>query len=191
MRGYYVGPVVIVDDPEAPVKKPRLIEIYKNNVYKDIELYTYKHVDGSGLQDIKVRDAVAADNAENMDGMILARNVEFRDAQLRRKLRFALEKESIGYADDEITLNDNKYKYKFLLPETFSDNALRALAEFIHRFLVWGALYDWYAQFGMQQASVYASQLRDIEAAIEGLLKGPSMVKRPLQPFGPAQKINW
>lgn len=182
-------PVLIINDPPAPVKKERLVEIYKNNVFKDIELYTYKHVDGSGVQDVKVGNAVAADNSEDMDGAIIARNVEFRDAELRRKIRFALAEENTLAANDEITLESGVYRYRLFLPEEFRDNTLRSLAEYMHRFLVFGALYDWYAQFGMRQADVYGAKLNEIEQTISDMLKEPTVVKRPLQPFGPAQKI--
>lgn len=191
MRGYYVGPVVIIDEPDAPVKKTRLVEIYKNNVYKDVDLHTYKHVEGSEAQNKQVRNAVSSDVTEDMDGAVIARLVEFRDAQLRRRIQQFLEPNETEYADDEITLEDNKYRYYLRVPESFNDNTLRALAEFIHRFLVWGALYDWYLQFGMQQATLYGQQLDEIEKAILSLLHGKSIVKRPLQPFGPAEKISW
>lgn len=187
----YINPVIVLDEPDAPVKKARLVEIYKNNVYKDIDLHTYKHVDGSDAQNKQVRNAVASDVTEDMDGAVIARLVEFRDAQLRRLLQGFLDPTEVEYADDEITLEDNRYRYNLLLPESFNDNVLRSLAEFMHRFLVWGALYDWYLQFGMQQATLYGQQLDEIEKAIKSLLRGKSIVKRPLQPFGPAHKINW
>lgn len=183
-----IGPVLIVNDPEQPVKKPRLVEIYKNNVYSDIEKHTYKYAE-TNLPDVKVNNAVAADNSEDLDGAIIARYVEFRDAQLRVKLRFALAEITDEYADDEITLQENTYRYFFLLPEDFADNALRALAEYIHRFLVFGALFDWYSEKGLAVASVYQGQLDDLEEKISSILRGRSIAKRPLQPFGPAKKM--
>lgn len=187
----YIKPVILVDDPDEPVKKIRKIDIYKNNVYKDIDMHTYKHVDSSDSQNRQARNAVASDVTEDLDGAVIARFVEFRDAQLRKRLQHSLVPTGTEYATDEITLEDNLYRYYFNLPESFNDNTLRALAEYIHRFLVWGALYDWYAQFGMPQAAVYAGQLDSIEKAIDGLVRGSSLVKRPLQPFGPAKKISW
>lgn len=184
-----IGPILIIDDQQAP-KKIRLVEIFKNLVYKDIELYTYKHVEGAGVQDVKVGNAVSADGSEDMDGMVLARNVEFRDAQLRKRLRFALAPEDKAYANDGITIENNKYRYLFALPEKFKDSTLRALAEYIHRFLVYGAIYDWYLMLGMhQQAAAYGAQLEEIEQNIGDMLREPSVAKRPMQPFGPAEKI--
>lgn len=189
MRGRYVHPVILADDP-ALDKKERLIEIYKNEVYKDIDLYTHKHVDAREDMGLRTGNAVSSDASENVDAAVIARYVEFRDAQLRNRIQFALAPYGEEYANDDITLEDNKYIYRLLLPQGFNDNTLRPLAEYIHRFLVFGALYDWYAQFGMPQAGVYGSQLDQLEEQINSALRGPSIVQRPMQPFGPAYKMD-
>lgn len=184
-------PIMIINDAPEVQKKLRVVEVYKESVYKDIEHYTYKHVEGAAIQDPKVGNAMSADQSEDMDGAILARNVEFRDAQLRRKLRFALAKNLQEYADDTLPLDNDKYRYAMLLPEVFNDSTLRALAEYIHRFLVFGAIYDWYLILGAQaQAAGYGTQLNEIEQTISDMLKEPTVTKKPLQPFGPAEKIS-
>lgn len=172
-------------------KKVRNVDIYKNLVYKDIELHTFKHVDASGSQDVVVRNAVAADPAEGVDSAVIARFVAFRDAKLRNILQFALVEEPQAYADDGLDLVDDRFRYWMKLPSNFRDSTLQALAEYMHRFLVFGALYDWYSQMGMtQQASVYGSQLQELEDEISSILRGPSIAKRPMQPFGPAEKFK-
>ena len=180
--------LAIDTDTETP-KKERVIEIYKNEVYKDVDLLTYKHVEGNAVQNPESRNAIASDVAEDMDGAVIVRYVEFRDARLRKRLQSVLVDRTQGYADDDLNLDDHKYRYRFRLPETFNDNLMEPLAEYIHRFLVWGALYDWYSQFGMPQAAVYGSQLDGLEEEISGILRSPSIAKRPMQPFGPAKKI--
>ena len=170
-------------------KKIRKVEIYKNEVYKDVDLITYKHVEGNAVQDPESRNAIAADNSEEMDGAVIARYVEFRDARLRRLVSFALVDRPQEYSDDDLTLDDRKYRYWFSLPESFNDNLLEPLAEYFHRFLVWGALYDWYSQFGMPQAAVYGRELDELEDDIKNTLRTPSVAKRPMQPFGPAYKL--
>ena len=183
---YGYRPVILASDQKA-ASKARTIEIYKNEVFKDIDLYTHKHVDAREDMGLRTGNAVSSDNSENVDGAVIARYVEFRDAQLRTKIQFALAAESEDYADDDLTLEKDKYTYHLVVPDGFNDNTLPPLAEYIHRFLVWGALYDWYSQFGMNQAAVYdPSSLLD---NITGILRGPSIVKRPMQPFGPAEKI--
>ena len=182
---YGYRPVILASDQKA-ASKARTIEIYKNEVFKDIDLYTHKHVDAREDMGLRTGNAVSSDNSENVDGAVIARYVEFRDAQLRTKIQFALAQETEDYADDDINL-EKKYTYHLIVPDGFNDNTLRPLAEYIHRFLVWGALYDWYSQFGMNQAAVYdPSSLLD---NITGILRGPSIVKRPMRPFGPAEKI--
>ena len=184
----YIGPVVLWDEKEE-ADKTRKVEIYKNEVFKDIDLYTHKHVDAREDMGNRSANAVSSDNSENVDGAVIARYVEFRNAQLRYLLQFCLLETTEEYADDDITLEDNKYTYVFTVPDGFNDNTLRPLAEYIHRFLVWGALFDWFSQFGMPQAAVYGAQLDGIEEQINSILRGPSIVKRPMQPFGPANKI--
>lgn len=181
--------ILAIDTNTEEPKKARTVEIYKNEVYKDVDLLTYKHTEGNAIQNLESRNAIASDVSEDMDGAVIVRYVEFRDARLRRKLQSVLSDRTQDYADDDLTLDDNKYRYHFLLNESFNDNLLEPLAEYIHRFLVWGALYDWYSQFGMPQASVYGSQLEELEDDINSILRSPSIAKRPMQPFGPAKKI--
>ena len=176
----------IVTDPVIE-KKRRKIVIIKQEVYKDVELFSYKHMEAADAPK-KQENAVSADTTENLDGAVIARYVEFRNAQLRKLISHALvDMEGLG-ADDVLGL-DEVFSYNLSLSTEFKDAMLRPLAEYMHRFLVWGALYDWYSQFGMPQAAVYGSELKDIEEEISSILRGPSIVKRPMQPFGPAEKI--
>ena len=185
-----MSPVILaIDTQTEEQKKERVVEIFKNEVYKDVDLLTYKHTEGNAIQNLEAKNAIAADVSEDMDGAVIVRYVEFRDAKLRRKLQSVLKDMTQDYADDDLNLNDNMYRYRFMLNESFNDNLLEPLAEYIHRFLVWGALYDWYSQFGLPQAAVYGSQLEELEEDINSILRSPSLAKRPLQPFGPAKKI--
>ena len=181
--------IVLAEINTESEKKYRTVIVYKEQVFKDIDLFTHKHVDASqSLQDPRSRNAVSSDVMENVDGAVIARCVEFRYSKLRNRLQFALVDRERHVADDHINLELPAYRFDFMLPTTFDDNNLRPLAEFIHRFLVFGALYDWYSQFGMtQQAAIYGSELDELEEEINSTLRGPSIVKRPLQPFGPAK----
>lgn len=184
---------VILAQYNDPVQKTKLrdVVVAKDQVFKDIDLLTHKHVDGSTQPDFRVRNAVSSDFSEDVDGAVLARYVEFRDARLRSKVAFALSGLYQEKATDHLTLDDAHYHYHFVVPEEFNDNLLRPLAEYIHRFLVYGALYDWYSQFpdGARQAAFYGSQIEGLEDEIASMLRGPAIVKRPLQPFGPAEKM--
>ena len=184
--------VILAEFNDATQKtKLRDVAVSKELVFKDIDLLTHKHVDGSTQQDLRVRNAVSSDFSEDVDGAVLARYVEFRDAKLRRKVSFALKGLYQEKATDRLMLDEGHYFYHFTVPQDFNDSLLRPLAEYIHRFLVYGALYDWYAQFPehSREAAFYGAELEGLEDDIASALRGPSIVKRPLQPFGPAEKI--
>ena len=97
--------------------------------------------------------------------------------------------------DEVLTANDNMvldatFVYNLVLDMEFRDAMLEPLKGYIHRYLVWGALYDWYgSSLGESQANFYNGELTELENAIVGLITLPNTAKRPLQPFGPAQKI--
>lgn len=176
-----------LNDEETP-KKLRKVKVYKREVYEDVELFTYKHVEGADIQGAEKRNATSADTTEALDGRIVVRLVAFRDAQLRKLMPFALAKKVDIVADDVNTLNEDYFNYWLKLPEDFDDNLLDPLAEYFHRFLVWGTLYDWYGQIGSPQANFYAKDLDELEAEIQNTLRTPSIAKKPLQPFGPAKR---
>ena len=182
--------VQLAPEEEQPQKtKTRVVRVSKAEVFKDIDLYTHKTVDGSAMQDPRMRNAISSDITESVDGAVIARYVEFRNAQLRNRIRYALAKETLEMADDSLTLDDSLYVFNLEVTEDFSDAMLRPLAEYFHRFLVFGALYDWYSKFDMAQARYYGSLLTDTLDEIGSILAGPAIVKKPLQPFGPAEKI--
>ena len=125
-----------------------------------------------------------------IDGHLAIRHLNYRDAKLRRLISFALkDSEVIISANDQMVLNEH-YVYNLEVFEQFKDAMLQPLTEYIHRYLVWGALYDWYgSSIGDSQAKFYAGELKELENGIRDLLIGPSVGKRPLQPFGPAKKM--
>lgn len=185
-----IRPVIIIRDDEKQDKKIRKVDIYKQAVYDDIDLLTHKNVDGSEEPDLRIRNAVSSDSSERVDGAVIARYVSYRDAKLRLRFRYALAKFGRDTANDVLTLDEGIYRYLFKVPVELEDIVLEPLAQYIHRYLVWGALYDWYVQFGRtQQASAYGSQLEALEEDMDELLRGPSIVKRPMQPFGPAERF--
>lgn len=177
------------DREEGNKVRPRKVEVMKQEVYDDIDRFTYKYMDASGPDDPKRKNAISADTVERLDGNVIARLVNFRDAKLRRLIQFALIGIHDEYAVDIISLENDRYHYFMLLPETFDDNLLQPLAEYFHRFLVWGTLFDWYGLMGLDQANFYAAELDEVEREITDILRTPSVIKKPLQPFGPARKL--
>lgn len=189
MRHGYVKPVKLVESLEQE-KKSRTVTIYKNKVYKDIDLYTHKHVDASDSQNVQARNAVSSDTAESVDGAVISQYVEFRDARLRDLLQFALKDDMVAAADNSITLEEETYLYEFEVKDSFRDITLKTVAQYMHRYLVFGALSDWYGQFGdMKLSEYYGMQANALEETIKSIMRGPSIAKRPLQPFGPQKPM--
>lgn len=177
---------IVNTEPDTP-KKDRLIEIYKSMVYEDIDSLTYKYAEASDIPEPKRNNAYSSDVKEGLDGHILARHVEYRDAKLRKILQSALAEEETETADDSLDA-DTKFTYNLCVPETFKDSMLKPLATYIHRYLVWGALFDWYgAGMGASQARVYQAELEGLESEITNGLRSGGRAKRPMQPFGPAR----
>lgn len=179
--------IQIIDDREEE-KKPRKVVIIKQEVYLDVESHTYKYTEAAQLQSRKQENAISADTTETLDGYSISRHVKFYESRLRKKLQAYMAEGNRLEADDTLDLDD-RFVFWFNLPVEFKDSLLRSITEYIHRFLVWGALYDWYRELGLQaQAATYKSELDELEDDIKGFLMTPSTVKKPLQPFGPAER---
>lgn len=182
--------IQIIGEEQEDPRKPRRVIIIKQQVYQDVEAHTYKYTEAAQLQSVKQENSISADTTETLDGASIARFVEFRNAKLRKALQSYMPEEEHFEADDTLDL-ENCFVFWFNLPLEFKDSLLRALTEYIHRFLVWGALYDWYRQLGLQaQAAAYKTDMDELEAEIKGFLRVPSRAKKPLQPFGPAHKMH-
>lgn len=176
--------------PDIP-KKLRRISILKQEIFDDIDNITFKFMEANpqALQAAEQRNAVSSDTSEHLDGQIISRMMQLREAKLRRLIPYALADINDYFADDVINLAEDKYHFLLNVAQAFNDNLLQPLAEFFHHFIVWGVLYDWYGIIGMTgQANFYGSQLEDLEAEITNTLRTPSITKRPMQPFGPAKR---
>lgn len=165
--------------------KRRIIKIRKEGIFKDIDTLTYKYAEASSVPSPQQRDVMSSDSTERPDGHLLARNVEFREAEVRRILRRFIEPEELTIiADDE--LQQNPYiEYHLIVSIKLKDELLKSVATYIHRYLVYGALYDWYAAgMGSNQSAVYAAELKQLEAQIGNILNCETIIIPPLNPWG-------
>lgn len=172
--------------------KTRTIRIIKANVYRDIDDLTYKYAEASDIPSPKVENAIQSDVTENLDGHIMARNVEYRDSKMRSCIcNWIADADSdVLVVTDALKINESYIDYKLEIPATMKDSLLGNVASIIHRYLVYGALYDWYgAGMGHKQADSYAKELTNLENEVQGMLCAVGVVKRPLQPFGPKNKF--
>ncbi len=166
-------------------RKARKIIIDKATVHNDIDSLNFKLTD-SALQEMNVRtkNAIASDSTEDYDGMIIARLVDYRDAEVRYFLRNNLKKEEILEISN-IPEYDDKYIYNLELYTTTPDVIVKIAMQKIHEYLVKGALLDWYRQCGLQYGESFVPKLMQIEEKLKRSMI-PATIRRPMQPFGPA-----
>lgn len=182
-------PVILYDETAVRETKDRRITLHKEPMAQEIDGHTSKFVDAANMPTNLQSDTVASDTDETLDGTLIGQFMEYRDAKLRKFLKGSMKKET------EITEVDNyldaspDFLYDLTLPVEFNDALLRPLALLMHKYIVWGCLFDWYSQLGLAEASIYGQQLKDIEEEIQDNLYPAGYAKRPMQPFGPAKRM--
>ena len=166
-------------------EKRRIIKIRKEGIYKHIDTLTFKYAEASSVPSPQQRDAMSSDTTERPDGHLMALNVEFREAEIRRIIRRFIEpEEQVIIADDE--LQQCPYiEYHLIVSSKLKDEMLKSVTTYIHRYLVYGALYDWYAAgMGSNQSAVYAAELKQLESQIGNILNCETIIIPPLNPWG-------
>lgn len=164
--------------------KQRVINITKTRIYDEVDGHTHKFTSAEQMPLLST-NAIASDGAESLDGALMAQFAEYRDAKLRYILKGVLAQEEVTEVTDAVLYDEEKFKYTLEVPEEYPDNNLRPLAVLMHKYIVWGVLYDWYNQVGNSAAKVYGQQLEDLQDDIRALLFAGDYTKRPAQPFGP------
>lgn len=158
--------------------KTKTITIPKDEVHYDCEAHAYKLMDVIGT-DIKIKNAVAADSSDILDGRMLTRYTDLRDVEIRKSLAFCLSDNSDG----------QDYTYNLVLGDDIKESIISVVKTYLHEYLVRGTLYDWYKGCGIGQNPI---DLQEVESYLEKAvadLRGKSWMKAPMQPFGPRYKI--
>lgn len=163
--------------------KTRKIILHKDEVLYDIEGLAYKFSEATALEG-KAKNTLAADHNETLDGRLLGRMMDLRNARICKRLTFAL-----APTTKDMSCNvpgENKdYEYNLSLNDKFDDNMLDVLKIQMHEYMVKGVLFDWYKRLGLQTAAVDALEVEEMEEAIVALVRTPSYMKAPMQPWGP------
>lgn len=162
------------------------IELIKQRILDDVDAMTYKRVESTMAgQPDRVQNSLSSDSHEDLDKGLLHRFMQTRDAHLRRKLAFCLVKEQTEdiKASNKLKTDEPSFIYVISVPEGFDSNAADVLADLMHRYIVDGSIYDWYAYQDLD-CFISADQLKDMECDVSRQLR-KSHVSRPLQPFGP------
>lgn len=166
------------------MSKTRTITIMLNEVYRDIDDLTYKYAEVSDVPSPSVKNGMTSDTTDHLDGLLLARAVDYRDAKLRAWIgRFLGEERMDGVVNTLIS--KDRIVYRLNLEDTFQDALLRPICSMIHRYLVFGALFDWYGPgMGSRQAQNYSSELDSLEQDImDELNSDVTIVQKTKQPF--------
>lgn len=180
-------PIFEINDNED-IRKERKVILHKEPMSNEIDAHTSKFVEAGDGQSVRQGNAVSSDTSETLDGSIIEQMMQYRDAKLRMIFQAFLQEEDIVETDNLLGL-ESTFEYNLSLPEEFNDASLRPLCMLMHKYIVWGCLFDWYSQLGLSQARIYGAQLKDIEDEIQSLTSPAGYAKRPLQPFGPAERI--
>lgn len=159
------------------------IILHKNQLLYDIEGLAYKYTEAAGLEP-KPKNVVAADHNEELDGRLLHRKMDLRDAKLRMSLRFCLKSVDQEWSCDDPDTAD-EYVYNVSVQDTFDGNVLPAIKTLMHEYIVKGTLYDWYTKMGIQTTAVTLDEVEKLEEQAVSMLRGRSYLKAPMQPFGP------
>lgn len=179
---------IIEINTEDDVRKERKVVLHKEPMSNEIDAHTSKFVDANVADSPRQENAISSDGNETLDGAIIEQLMQYRDAKLRNILEAFLQEENVLVVDNLLHI-EPVFVYNLSLPEDFNDANLRSLAMLMHKYIVWGCLFDWYAQLGSAQARTYGSQLEEIEEEIGSMTSPAGYAKRPLQPFGPAYKM--
>ena len=163
--------------------KTRKIILHKNEVLYDIEGLAYKFAEGTGLEG-KAKNTVAADHNETLDGRLLGRMMDSRNAKLCKRLTFALTPSTKEVSCNNPETNED-YIYNLSLHDKFDDNLLDVLKTDMHEYMVKGVLFDWYKRMGIQTLAVDAVEVQELEEAVVALVRTPSYMNAPKQPWGP------
>lgn len=169
------------------------ITLYKAIIDKDIDSRTGKRVDASLDQaSDRSQNAIASDATERLDGRIITRYRDLRDAQLRSRLRFCLVKDTnTDLCVDNVVRIDPAYIYRLQVPDDFTQDDLYALSTKMNDYITRGALRDWYLNAGLP-AIDDEDTLDALADDLASVLRGKSYGRRPLQPFGPAKFVyDW
>ena len=168
----------------------RIIQIllYKKEIFYDINTITYKRVDAS-MQDenLKTKNAIQSDETETLDGSILKRLTQRRDARIRKRLMSCLSSKPAKGASN-IPIEDDAFEYNLNLTSDFTEDKQTVLVSLMHDYIVRGSIYDWYYQCGMTNTPD-SPELDDLESDIVDIIKQSSR-RKPMQPFGPAEPIT-
>lgn len=171
-------------DRACRVKK-RTITLHRNQICKDIDLLSYKL--GETALEGAVRDSVASDSADALDGAVISRLLDDRAMTLRKRLAFCIEEEEVETIDNTPDI-DSDYEFKFRLPKKFKDSNMAVAMRLMHDYLVRGTLMDWYNKIGTSYGVGMVQEVTELESKILDIFRVPGIVSHPFMVYYPSYR---
>lgn len=163
------------------------VNINKDEVFYDIDALTHKttlaQVDMRDKESVKSTYAIKTDESE-LDRSLLTRMIDYRDSQLRSAIYKYLSEDVEQESDNTLDMDITEYVYNLEMRDDWNSNLLKPLTDKIHRYLVYGTLYDYY----QKTAPEFIETLGDIDEIKESVLdvlrkRKSNIFTRPLRPF--------
>ena len=119
------------------------------------------------------------------DKQIIEEMIDLRKIQLVKKLRFA---KVVATKIDGNTEEEKGYNVSLSVSDKFDSALVEDVKTLILGCLSKGVSLDWCKEKGVPTTAVTAEEVFQIEDDLVSLLRSPSHLKAPLQPFGPRNK---
>lgn len=116
------------------------------------------------------------------DKQIVEEMIDLRKIQLVKKLRFA---KVVATKIDGSTAEEKGYNISLSVSDKFDSALVEDVKTLILGCLSKGVSLDWCNKKGVPTTTVTAEEVFQIEDDLVSLLRSPSYLKAPLQPFGP------
>lgn len=159
------------------------ITINVDTVIYDIEAIVQKAFDvKDGGQSTISSYAIRPDETP-LDRNLILRLIDRREADLRMILMPYEEDDDSVSENNELNATSNgTFIFALTMPDTWKNSLIKPLTAYMHRYLVWGVLFDYYSTVAPELAASYDT-LQTERDVITALSKRITAVKAPLQPF--------
>ena len=127
------------------------INISKKDVFFDIDLLSLYYSEVSAGDAPVKADRIATETAKESQTRIFTRLCDHRMSDIRQLLeKFIRAVETPTSTGSDTLDTSTNWQIRIRITEEAEDNTLATIADFIHDYLVSGALADYYAQIGQQ-----------------------------------------
>lgn len=169
-------------------KKDYKITIKANELLYDIDAITHKSmvVLENANENVTPKSTFNVQTTSGeLDRSLLTRMLDYRDSQLRVFMSSYLNEDDVVTEIDDTLKKEQDYIYNLSMYESWQSTLLKPLKEEIHRYLVYGTLYDYFSKTLPDMASHYEAEISEIESKMTNMLTTykSNIYLRPLRPI--------